>query len=134
MTEQLQQNTLEETILAKFEADEKFIDLMVDEIEKAFPDKIQAELFSRLAVKLYHNSNDIDELNVQGMYISAVVDALSKILIDDKKVISSEEMQAAVREAHDISIASIEEANKIISDKLGESQDGNSTVSEVMTV
>ncbi len=31
MTEQLQQNTLEETILAKFEADEKFIDLMVDE-------------------------------------------------------------------------------------------------------
>lgn len=134
MTEQLQQNTLEETILAKFEADEKFIDLMVDEIEKAFPDKIQAELFSRLAVKLYHNSNDIDELNVQGMYISAVVDALSKILIDDKKVISSEEMQAAVREAHDISIASIEEANKIISNKLGESQDGNSTVSEVMTV
>lgn len=134
MTEQLQQNTLEETILAKFEADEKFIDLMVDEIEKAFPDKTQAELFSRLAVKLYHNSNDIDELNVQGMYISAVVDALSKILIDDKKVISSEEMQAAVREAHDISIASIEEANKIISDKLGESQNGNSTVSEVMTV
>ena len=67
MTEQLQQNTLEETILAKFEADEKFIDLMVDEIEKAFPDKTQAELFSRLAVKLYHNSNDIDELNVQGL-------------------------------------------------------------------
>lgn len=134
MTEQLQQNTLEETILAKFEADEKFIDLMVDEIEKAFPDKTQAEFFSRLAVKLYHNSNDIDELNVQGMYISAVVDALSKILIDDKKVISSEEMQAAVREAHDISIASIEEANKIISDKLGEDQVGNSTVSEVMTV
>ena len=43
-------------------------------------------------------------------------------------------MQAAVREAHDISIASIEEANKIISDKLGEDQVGNSTVSEVMTV
>ena len=134
MTEQLQQNSLEETILAKFEADEKFIDVMVDEIESLFPDSAQAELLSRLAVKLYHNSNDIDELNVQGMYISAVVDALSRILIEDKKIISAEEMQAAVREAHDISIASIEEANQIISDKLGVNQAGNSTVSEVMTV
>lgn len=136
MTEQnLDQQSMGEIIQAKLEADEKVITMIVDEVEQAFKDNpAQAEVLSKIAVKLYHNSNDIDELNVQGMYISAVVDALTKVLVEDKGIITHSELQAAVKEAHDISMASIEEANQIYADKVAAQASVSSPVSEVMTV
>lgn len=135
MTEQNQnQQSMDDIIQAKLEADDRVITMIVEEVEQAFKDDpAKAEVISKIAVKLYHNSNDIDELNVQGMYISAVVDALTKVLVHDKGVITHDELQAAVKEAHDISMASIEEANQIYAEKVA-TQPTSNPVSEVITV
>ena len=132
MTKQNQDISLSELIDAKLEADDRNIQALISEVSEAFVgNQQQIELLTKLAVKLYHNSSDVDEMNVQGMYISAVVDALSKLLVDDKQIITHEELQKAVEEAHDISMASIEEANKLFAEKMESHDDGNS---EVITV
>lgn len=128
MTEQTKAN-LEEIIKAKLDADEKIIDSLQDEVQEAFPnDSRQAELISSIAVKLYHNSSEIDELNVQGMQLSAILDSLLKILVVDKGLITEEELRIAVEETHAQSNAAIEKANQIYAANLGYDQDDSSQI------
>lgn len=136
MTEQNQtEQSLDDIVQAKLDADERIINMIVDEVDEVFSDnQVQADFMKKLAIKLYHNSSDIDEINVQGMYISAVLDALSRILVEDKKIITPQELQDAVKEAHDISMASIEEANQIYASRVAAEQASSesTSVSEVM--
>lgn len=136
MTEQNQtEQSLDDIVQAKLDADERIINMIVDEVDEVFSDnQVQADFMKKLAIKLYHNSSDIDEINVQGMYISAVLDALSRILVEDKKIITPQELQDAVKEAHDISMASIEEANQIYASRVAAEQASSEStpVSEVM--
>lgn len=133
MTNQKQQITLEEMVESKVDADNRNIDKILDDVQEVFgSNQAQANLISRMAVKLYHNSTDIDELNVQGMYVSAVVDALSVILVEEKKIISKQEMSDAVKKAYDMSIATIDEADELYSQMAVKASEGDN--SEVTTV
>lgn len=133
MTEQKHQSSIQDLIKAKLEADERAVEMMIADVEAAFKGNPEQEkLIANLAIKAYHNSNDIDELNVQGMYANAVLDALCKILIEELKIIPQELMQRAVEEAHKTALAAVEEANDIYADALNSQSDD--ITSEVTTL
>ncbi len=72
---------------------------------------------------------------MQMMYHSTALDALAQILIEEKKIIAPEEFKEAVQKAHDISVASVEEAQKIISSMTEQEQNlETSPPSNVMTI
>lgn len=133
MTEQKHQSSIEDLIQAKLTADERAVEMMIDDVESAFKGNPEQEkLIANLAIKAYHNSNDIDELNVQGMYVTAVVDALCKILIEELKIIPQDLMKSAVEEAHTAALSAVEEANDIYARALSEQPDD--ITSEVTTL
>lgn len=107
---------LEEALIAKLEADQKSIDMIVDDVNSAFSDPNQASIIQRIAIKTFHNTTDINEMNVQGMYTSTVLDALAKILIEDLNVIDKEAFKVAVQEAYDVAMQSMEDAQNTVFD------------------
>lgn len=134
MTEQKHQPSIKDLVQAKLEADERAVEMMIDDVESAFKGNPEQEkLIANLAIKAYHNSNDIDELNVQGMYSTAVLDALCKILIEELKIIPQDLMKRAVEEAHEAALTAVDEANNIYAKALNEQAD-SSMPSEVTTL
>lgn len=130
MTEQPLHSSMEELIAQKMATDEAIIDQLRAGVAEAFPDAAQANVIERAVLQLFRVSSDYEELNTHALYMSSVLDALTRILVEDKQIMTADELKVAVNEAHESALSSIDKAQSVMDDLY----DQQNKTSEVQTI
>lgn len=91
---------------------ETIIKEVLTRFETIFPDKDQCEVISELYQQIFRITNDIEEINVQSMYISSFIDAFQAHLVGDGKLISEAQYIEEARKAFQESIDQVTKAYK----------------------
>lgn len=110
----------EQLILEKLDADRKVEAMIRKDVAAVTENEGLKELITNMALKLYDLEVALRESEVHGGYTTAVLDGLTKVLLD-RGLVDEKSLRAATQEAHD----QFEAASKAAEEKYYQILDAN---------
>ena len=105
-------NDIRQLLQDQSDQNEAIIEQVVESLKTVFTEEAQHEVIAELYSKLFLATQQIEELNLQGIFLSSYIDAFYVHLVGEDKLISSEAYKETARQAYEDSIKAVAEASR----------------------